>query len=141
MSEELKAKLKQVWEDAFNQGNLDALDELVGSSYVRHQPPGPDVFGRDGLKNYVRNVRTSFPDGQLRFSKIIVEGDWSAMLWTYEGTQTGVSPNTGAQPTGKHATQQGCTMARAEGCKIVEEWVLADLLGFMQQLGVIPKLG
>jgi hypothetical protein len=46
-----------------------------------------------------------------------------------------------AHTTGKHGKLNGCTMARVEGGKIVEEWVLQDWLGFLQQLGVIPKLG
>jgi predicted ester cyclase len=30
---------------------------------------------------------------------------------------------------------------RVAGGKVIEEWVRLDTLGFMQQLGVIPKSG
>jgi predicted ester cyclase len=140
MSEELKAKLKRAWEDALNQGNLDALDEIIGPNYVRHQPPFPDIVGHEALRNYLADVRASYPDCQFTIAKIISEGDWSAILWTLEGTQTGVSPTSGAPPTGKHATMNGCSMDRWEGGKAVESWVLGDFLGFLQQLGLIPKL-
>jgi len=141
MSEEVKVTTKRAWEDAYNQGNLDALDEVVGPNYVRHQPPFPDIVGLGALKKFVADGRAAYPDCQLMIAKIIIEGDWSASLWTFEGTQTGVSPATGAPPTGKHAKLDGCTMSRVEGGKSVEEWALGDWLGFLQQLGVVAKLG
>jgi predicted ester cyclase len=141
MSEDLKAKTKRAWEDAYNQGNLDALDEVVGPNYVRHQPPFPDIVGLGALKKFVADGRAAYPDCQLTIAKIIIEGDWLATQWTFEGTQTGVSPATGAPPTGKHAKLDGCSMGRVEGGKSVEEWALEDWLGFLQQLGVVPKLG
>jgi predicted ester cyclase len=141
MAEELKAKTKRAWEDAYNQGNFDALDEVVGSNYVRHQPPFPDIAGLAALKEFIADGRAAYPDCQLTLGKMIAEGDWLATLWTFEGTQTGVSPATGASPTGKHAKLDGCSMIRVEGGKSVEEWAVGDWLGFLQQLGVVPKLG
>ena len=140
MSEELKAKVKRVWEDTINHGNLDALDEIIGPNYVRHQPPFPDMVGPAALKTYLADSRTAYPDCHFTIAKIISEGGWTALRWTLAGTQTGVSPTTGAPPSGKHATMNGCTMSRIEGGKIVEEWVLGDFLGFLQQLGVVPQL-
>jgi predicted ester cyclase len=115
MSEDLKVKVKRVWEDAINQGNLEALDEVVARTCVRHQPPFPDMVGRTAIKNYLADFRAAYPDCHCTIAKIIIEQDWSAMRWTLEGTQTGVSQSTGAPPTGKHATMDGCTMARIEG--------------------------
>ena len=37
MSEENKAVVHR-WVDAFNEGDLDAVDELLTDSYVRHDP-------------------------------------------------------------------------------------------------------
>lgn len=141
MSEELKTKLKWAWEDAYNQGNLDALDEVIDRNYVRHQPPFLDIAGLGALKKFIADGRASYPDCQLTLAQMIAEGDWLATLWTFEGTQTGVSPATGALPTGKHAKLNGCSMSRVAGGNIVEEWALGDWLGFLQQLGVVPKLG
>jgi predicted ester cyclase len=141
MSEELKVNLKRAWEAAYNQGNLDALDDVISPNYVRHQPPFPDIVGLGAMKTLIADARTAYPDCQLTVTKIIVEGDWLASQWIFEGTQTGVSPATGALPTGKYAKLDGCSMVRVEGGKSVEEWGLGNWLGFLQQLGVVPKLG
>ena len=141
MSAELKAKVKKIWEEAFNQGNVDGLDEITAPNYVRHKPPFPDLVGLEAYKSFIADCRISYPDVRLTVDKVIVEGDWSATLWTYEGTQSGVSPTTGAAPSNKHVKFRGCNMARWEGGKAVEEWELGDYLGLLQQLGVVPKLG
>ena len=44
MSEENKAIVRR-WVEAFNEGNVDAVDELVTDSYVRHDPNSPEVRG------------------------------------------------------------------------------------------------
>ena len=141
MSEELKAKVKRAWEAAYTQGNLDALDDVIGPNIVRHQPPFPDIVGLGALKKFIADARAAYPDCQLTVTKVIAEGDWLATQWIFEGTQIGVSPATGAPPTGKHAKLAGCSMVHGEGGKSVEEWVQGDWLGFLQQLGVIPTLG
>ena len=43
MSEEIKAKVRKIYEDAHGKGNLDVLDELVAVDYVRNQPPMKQV--------------------------------------------------------------------------------------------------
>jgi len=139
MSAELKAKIKQAWEEAFNQGKADELDEILAPDYVRHQPPFPDYVGREAIKNFTTETRSSYPDVHLTVDKVIIEGDWTASLWTFEGTQRGVSPTSGAPPTNKYVKFRGCNMTRWEGGKAVEDWNLGDYLGLFQQLGIAPK--
>jgi predicted ester cyclase len=139
MSEELKAKIKQVWEEAFNKGKIDELDELVAPNWVRHKPPFPDIVGLESLKKFIADCRTSYPDVNLTIDKVIIDGDWSASLWTYEGTQSGVSPTTGAPPSNRRVKFRGCDMARWEGGKVVEDWDHGNWLDLMHQLGVVPK--
>jgi predicted ester cyclase len=43
-------------------------------------------------------------------------------------------------PTGKKIDLSGIEIFRIENGKIAEIWGQADLLGLMQQLGVIPQL-
>lgn len=138
MSQEWKAKVKQAWEATLNQGNFNAFDELVAPTHIRHQPPFPDLVGREAIKTYLADVRASYPDCHFTVNQILVEGEWDAIHWTLEGTHTGLSPTTGTPPTGKHIVMHGCSMERYEGGQAVESWVHADFLGLLQQLGVIP---
>jgi predicted ester cyclase len=139
MSEELKTKIKRAWEEAFNQGKMDGWDELAAPNYARHKPPFPDIVGLDASKNFIADCRSSYPDVRFTIDKIIIEGDWSASQWTYEGTQSGISPTTGAPPSNKHVKISGCNMVRWKGGKAVEEWEHGDYLGLLHQLGVVPK--
>jgi predicted ester cyclase len=141
MPEDMKTKSIRIWEAVWNEGKVDLLDEIVAPHCVRHRPPFPDFADLAAFKKHVLTTRASYPDAHLSFDQMICQGDWWASLWTWSGTQTGVSPTTGAPPTNKHVTMKGCTMTRKEGDKIVEEWELDDHLGLFQQLGIIPKLG
>ena len=44
----------------------------------------------------------------------------------------------GIPPTGKQINQSGATFYRLSNGRISEIWLLADTMGLMQQLGVIP---
>ena len=118
---------------------MDGLDELVAPNWVRHKSPFPDIVGLDALKKFITDCRTSYPDVNLTIEKVIIDGDWIASLWTYEGTQSGVSPTTGAPPSNKRVKIRGCDMGRWENDKAVEDWNHGDWLHLMHQLGVVPK--
>ena len=139
MSAELKAKIKRAFEEAWNQGKVDSLDEVVAPNYVHHRPPFADFEDLEAYKNHIKDCRVSYPDVKLTLDELIVEGDWSAALWTWGGTQSGVSPTSGAPPTNKYVEYRGCSMTRWEGGKQVEEWELGDYLGLFEQLGVVTK--
>jgi predicted ester cyclase len=47
----------------------------------------------------------------------------------------------GLPPTGKPITMTGIEIFRIENCKIVELWGEANMLGLMQQLGIVPAFG
>jgi hypothetical protein len=52
MSEENKAVVDRLTQ-AFNEGNLDVLDEIVAPNFVGHNPLSPeDIQGPDGLKGF-----------------------------------------------------------------------------------------
>src|SRR4028119_1949239 len=61
--EDNKAAVQRMGEEAFNQGNLDVLDELVAQDVVDHDPAPGQASGREGIKQFVSTLRTAFPDG------------------------------------------------------------------------------
>jgi predicted ester cyclase len=62
-----------------------------------------------------------------------------ATRFTLRGTHQG--PFFGIPPTGKQVHVTGITIHRIVNGKIVEQRVEMDMLGLMQQLGVIPAPG
>jgi predicted SnoaL-like aldol condensation-catalyzing enzyme len=61
---------------AFNEGDLDAFDDLVAPGYVNHNPSIPDpVPGPAGLRPIVRQLRELAPDLRFEEVRLIAEGD------------------------------------------------------------------
>ena len=53
MSEQNKQIARQVLEELFEKGNLDAADELIHPDFVNHEAPPDNPRGPDGLKETV----------------------------------------------------------------------------------------
>lgn len=141
MSEqELKAaylRSLEIW----NAGNLNLIDELHAPGCVRHKTSMPAIEGPEDLKQFVSDLRTSYPDFQVTVEESLVEGSTVVLRGLWQGTQTGQSPTTGVAPTGKYVSVPYCTIAHWEAGKIIEEWEYSDWLGFLRQLGVVPPPG
>jgi len=93
--------------------------------------------GRAGLKLFVSAYLAAFPNGHNTVDAQLGEGDYSMMHLTFSGTHTGALMD--IPPTGKQVTIDGMEMWRfTPDSKMAEGWAVFDLLGLMQQLGVIP---
>ena len=139
-AEENKALLQRVYEQIFNQGNLDQIEEFFSADFVDHEAPPPGMEGLEGievLRQFVKVSRDAFPDLQFTAEDMIVEGDKVAARYTMRGTHQGEF--LGVAPTGKQIEVTGIDIVRFEGGKMVEHWANSDELGMMQQLGLVPE--
>jgi steroid delta-isomerase-like uncharacterized protein len=137
MLEQNKAAVRVVF-DAFNGGDLDALDQVVAEDAVDHDPYNPYASeGREGLKQLIADYRESFPDLEVTIEDIIAEGDKVVVRWTASGTQQGEVM--GTPGSGKRTSVGGIGIDRLEGGRIVESWAHWDTLGMLQQIGAIPQ--
>jgi steroid delta-isomerase-like uncharacterized protein len=137
-TEENKALSRRVAEGIFNAGNLDLADALYAPDYVLHDPSLPeDLHGPEGLKRYVAMASEAFPDARVTIAEQVAEGEKVVDRWTARGTHTG--RYLGIPPTGRHFEITGITISRFSGGKIAEDWYQGDVLGMLQQLGVIPS--
>lgn len=141
MSEEIKTKFLRVVDEAWNQGNLAALDELHASDYIEHHSPFPDVEGLDTFKQMVANARKTYPDFHITIHELILEGDTLAVRWSWTGTHLGETQLLAIPPTGKRVTLTGSHFLHIEGDKLIEGWQFANDLGLMQQLGFTAQPG
>jgi steroid delta-isomerase-like uncharacterized protein len=81
-------------------------------------------------------VFTAFPDIQYTLNDLLAEGDRVVARFTARGTQTGAFQ--GIPATGKAVTMSAIAIYRVAGGKVVEQWLEYDMLGVLQQLGVVP---
>ena len=112
---------------AISEGDLDALDELMA-------PELAEEFKRD-----VAELRRAFPDYGGTNVTQIAEGEKVANRFVFLGTH--LDEFEGVAPTGTRVEFIGHSIDRVVEGKIVESWVEVDMLGVMQQLGVVPELG
>jgi predicted ester cyclase len=139
--EDHKTKVHRVWDEVWNKGNVNALDEIADPDIVCHQPPGPDINGLAAYKQHMAGLRRAFSSFEFTFHEHIIEGDTDAVRYTMRGVHTGQLPDMPIPPTGKQVTMTGLSMVRMENGKAVEQWNYSDVVGFMQQLGVAPPMG
>ncbi len=136
-TEEHKALLRQAYE-AVNQGNLTAFFELFTPDFVLHNG-SMTIQGLEAFKPLEAMLLTALPDIHYTVEDLVAEGDKVAVRLTVTGTHRGVSM--GISPTGKHTTVTESAISRIVGGKIAEHWSETDMLGLLQQLGVIPAPG
>ena len=135
MSEERKAAIQRALDEALNQGNLAALDEVYAQDYILHQAPFPDIEGLNAYKTAMAGARRGLPDLHITVQEVIGDRDTTAVRWTYQGTHA--NDWLGIAATGKQITVAGCTVSHWKNGKVVEEWYYGDVLGLMQQLGAV----
>jgi steroid delta-isomerase-like uncharacterized protein len=128
---------RQLTELVWNQGRVERLGEFYAANVVRHVPerPGP-IVGLEANQEYIRGLRTAFPDTRVDTVRMIGEGDWLTVHWIWSGTQTGDLP--GLPATGRPVRLEGLSLIRLENGKAAEIWDFDDQLGMLRQLGVNP---
>ena len=135
-SDERRAMLRRFSDEAWNNGRLDACDDIYAAHCSFHDPSFP-VDGVSGLKQQIQQLRAAQPDLHMDVHDILVDGDLTAARWTVGGTAR--NEFRGLPPTGKTYVMTGMTCDKWDGDRIVEEWVNYDMLGALQQLGLIPE--
>ena len=121
--------------EAWNEGNVDAFDDVYASDYVMHDSMGDRDLA--GVKEMVEAVRSGTTDLEIRIDEAFGREDRVVMRYTLGGTNTGPSFLT-EEPTGNSWETSGIGIYRFEDGKVAEQWNTFDYLGVLQQLGLIP---
>ncbi len=133
MSLEENKKLVRRFLEAYNNRNLDSLDDFVSQDFIDHTPNHQQ--GLESLKQLFNLAFKAFPDWHETIEEIIAEGDKVWLRLTYTGTHTGEW--LGMAPTGKKITTTAFDIFRIVDGKIVEGRFATDELSFLLPLGVI----
>jgi steroid delta-isomerase-like uncharacterized protein len=131
-----KALVRRYMKEVWNQGQLDAIDEIFTANSYFIAPNSGEFRGLEARKEFVAAGRAAFPDVHYTVDELLAEGQSVAMRFTFAGTHLGEWQ--GNAPTGKATTASGSTVFHFEGGKIQDELVQWDALGHMRQLGAIP---
>jgi steroid delta-isomerase-like uncharacterized protein len=132
--EENKAVVRQYFA-ALDRKQLDAVADVFAPDYRLRFDGNPEMdrasalgmFGMflNALPDVHHEILDSFGEGDRVVARIEVRG-------THRGDLMGIPP------TGKAVAIGATNIMRLEQGKIVQHWTNTDMLGMMQQLGVIP---
>jgi predicted ester cyclase len=138
LAEGNKALVRRFYEE-IDKGNIGVLDELVDENYLDHNPPPfPGLAsGREGLKQAFRMFQHATP-GYHQIEDQIAEGDRVVTRLISIGKHEGDLP--GAPKTGNDLKTTSITIHRIANGKLVEKWSGKDMMGFLQQVGLLPKV-
>jgi steroid delta-isomerase-like uncharacterized protein len=137
-AEENKANMRRGFEEILNQGNLDKVDEFFAPDYVGHDPALPeDLHGPEGFKEFAAMYLSAFPDLHITIEDQFAEGDKVVTRFTSRGTHQG--DFAGIAPTGNRIEVEAISIEWIADGKSAESWTIVDVMGMMQQLGVVPS--
>jgi len=136
--EENKAIVRRFFEEGPSKGNLITADKLLSPDFTMHTPL-PASPGIKGIHEVITTCRAAFEHLNVTIEDMIAEGDNVAARFIAHGIHKG--DFMGLQATGKPITMTGIEIFRIKDGRIVELWGEANLLGLMQQLGILSEPG
>ena len=135
MSTENKALVRRWFEEVWNNGSSDAIDELFAPDGIAYGLGQDIIRSPSEFKPFHAKFREAFPDLRVELEDMIAEGDQVAFRFTATCTHSGNS--LGFAATNRPARFIGLGTARIRNGQIVEGWNVFDQLGMLTQLGVI----
>lgn len=136
--EDNKALMRRWFEEVWNKGREDAIDEMFAPDGVAHglaDETDAALRGPDGFKPFFRKFRDSFPDIEVIVEDAIAEDDKVAVRCILRGKHSGDA--LGFAATARPIEVTGIAITRIEDGKIVEAWNNFDFLTMFKQLGTI----
>lgn len=138
MSEENKALIQRWFEEVWNQGNSQVIDELLAQDSVIHglvDASGSPVEGLPAFHDFHSQFRGAFPDISVSVDDVIAEGDRVVARCSVRGKHSGEA--LGFAATNAPVQFEGIAIVRIKDGKIVEAWNQFDFLAMNKQLGVL----
>ncbi|HMB68128.1 MAG TPA: ester cyclase [bacterium] len=131
-AEDNEATMLRFYEEAVNQGDLEAFDEFMAESFVEHEELPGIPPTRDGVKQWFGLMRTAFPDLKFDVEFTMADGDRVAAYLTISGTQA--AEFLGVPSQGRAFSVKTIDIVRFQDGKAVEHWGVTDTGVMMQQL-------
>lgn len=137
-SEENRALIRRWFEEVWNKGRADAIDEMFAEEGVANglaDETGAPLRGPTGFKPFFQKFRDAFPDIEVLVEDTIAEGDKVAARCRVRATHKG--EGLGFAPTNRPVEFTGISIVRIRDGKIVEAWNNFDFRSLFQQLNAV----
>jgi steroid delta-isomerase-like uncharacterized protein len=136
-----KDVVRRFVDEVCNGGRTELIPELFQPDFRLHHERNVDHDrrGLDGVRAWVGEARTAFPDQQARIELMLAEADRVMLHLRITGTHRGDLWGVAASGTAVEFTATG--IVRLRDGRIAEIWAVADQLGLLQRLGALAPFG
>jgi predicted ester cyclase len=138
MAEEYATFMHRWFEEVWNQGREEAIDEMFAEDGIANglnDAEGNPARNVEEFKAFHRTFRKAFPNLKVTVEDTICEGDKIAARCTVKAIHDG--EGLGVEPTNLPIGFTGVTIVRLKDGKIVEAWNEFDFMKMYQQLGAL----
>jgi len=136
--EENKALIRRWFEEVWNKGRADAIEEMLAEDAVVHglsEDAAKPLRGPTGFLPFHTQFREAFPNVEVICEDTIAEGDKVAVRCSVRGKHVGDS--LGFKATQATAEFDGIAIVRVKDGKLVEAWNNFDFMKMYKQLGAM----
>ena len=133
--EEQNKALVMRYAEAWGNGDIEAVKEIVSPDYVLHVS-GKDLSLEDAIESLKKQI-AMFTDMTGSAEDIIAKGDKVILRYIFRATHG--KDVEGFPATGNKIEADGIEIVRVENGKIVESWDAFDSMSFVLQLGMELK--
>ena len=136
MSEENKQLIRRWFDEVWNNGRAEVIDELFDENGIAHglsDDHAHPIKGPSGYRPFYETFRQAFPNIMVVVEDVVAEGDKVAARCSVRAKHEG-------ELLGRAATQApveftGITIVRIDNGKIVEAWNNFDFMTMYKQTG------
>lgn len=139
MSEENKAIIRRWFEEVWNNGRADAIDEMFDANGIAHglsDDPANPIKGPENFRPFHTLFREAFPNMTIVVEDTIAEGDKVAARCSVRANHEG--DFLGQEATKAPVDFTGIAIVRISNGKIVEAWNNFDFMTLHRQVGLLP---
>jgi steroid delta-isomerase-like uncharacterized protein len=132
---DLKTTMSRFYEEVFNLGKYDVIDELVADDFTEHEqlPPGIPP-GKDAPRELAAMMRNAFPDFHVAVEEMLQDGNKVITRARFSGTHQGEFM--GIPPTGASFDIGVIDIVEFRDGAAIAHWGVMDTAAMMGQLGV-----
>lgn len=138
MSEENKELVRRWFEEVWNKGRVEAIEEMFDANGIAHglsDDPENPIKGPRDFRPFHTVFRDAFPNMMIVIEDMVAEGDKVAARCSVRAKHEG-------EFLGRSATESpvdfaGITIVRIDKGKIVEAWNNFDFMTLHRQVGLL----
>lgn len=131
-----KAVVARLFEEVSNRRDAGAVPRFWHADVVNHNGMPGQRPGAPGVADGLAGLFAAFPDYHEEVVRLVAEDDLVAAHVVLTGTHRG--PFLGLPPTGRTVRCEVMETFRLRDGLVTEMWVVADQLGLLRQLGLLP---